>query len=100
MLVLGVILGMLFGNIMQAYFLDLISHPGVFAVAGMAGMFASTVRAPLTGFVLAVEMTSNFELTLPLIITTVTASVVTAMLGNPAIYSSLLKRTLASAKKV
>ena len=98
MLTLGVILGMFFGNIAQIYFPALISHPGVFAVAGMAGIFASTVRAPLTGLVLAIEMTSNFELVLPLIVTTVTASVCTALLGNKPIYTTLLDRTLQNAK--
>ncbi len=93
LLALGVVFGMLFGGIMQQYFPELISYPGVFAVAGMAGIFASTVRAPLTGLVLAVEMTSNFELILPLIITTVTASLVTAQLGNQPIYTTLLERT-------
>ena len=98
MLTLGVILGMLFGIIMQHYFPDLISHPGVFAIAGMAGIFSATVRAPLTGLVLAIEMTSNYELILPLIVTTVTASVFTALLGNKPIYTTLLKRTLANTK--
>ena len=94
LLTLGVILGMLYGGVMQHYFPDLISHPGIFAVAGMAGIFAATVRAPLTGLVLAVEMTLNFELILPLIITTITASVVTVLLGNKPIYTTLLKRTI------
>ncbi len=60
---------------MKHYFTDLISHPGVYAIAGMAGIFSATVRAPLTGLVLAIEMTSNYELILPLIVTTVIASV-------------------------
>lgn len=98
MLALGVVFGMLFGSVAQYCFPGLDLHPGVFAVAGMAGIFASTVRAPLTGLVLAVEMTSNYELILPLIITTVTASVVTAQLGNEPIYTTLLKRTLANSK--
>jgi len=98
MLALGVVFGMLFGSVMQHYFPDLVSHPGIYAVAGMAGIFASTVRAPLTGLVLAIEMTSNYELILPLIITTVTASVITAQLGNEPIYTTLLKRTLANSK--
>ncbi|MCF6168300.1 H(+)/Cl(-) exchange transporter ClcA [Lutibacter sp.] len=96
LLTLGVILGMLYGGVMQHYFPDLISHPGIFAVAGMAGIFASTVRAPLTGLVLAVEMTLNFELILPLIITTITASVITVLLGNKPIYATLLKRTISN----
>ncbi|MDW5288657.1 H(+)/Cl(-) exchange transporter ClcA [Formosa sp. PL04] len=62
LLTLGVILGMWFGIIAQNLFPDIILHAGVFAVAGMAGIFASTVRAPITGLMLAIEMTSNFEL--------------------------------------
>lgn len=96
MLVLGVTFGMLFGTIMHGLFPEMVHHPGIFAVAGMAGIFASTVRAPLTGLVLAVEMTFNFELILPLIITTITASVVTSQLGNEPIYTLLLKRTLSN----
>jgi len=98
LLTLGVAFGMLFGSVTQLYFPELIVHPGVFAIAGMAGIFAATVRAPLTGLVLAVEMTSNYELILPLIVVTVTASLVTAQLGNVPIYTTLLKRTLTRAK--
>jgi len=94
LLALGVVFGMFFGNIAHLYFPDIITNPGIFAVAGMAGIFASTVRAPLTGLVLAVEMTSNYEMILPLILTAVTASVVTAQLGNEPIYTTLLKRTV------
>ena len=99
MLTLGVIFGMFFGTSMQHYFPDLISHPGVYAIAGMAGIFSATVRAPLTGLVLAIEMTSNYELILPLIVTTVIASVFTALLGNEPIYTTLLKRTLENSKQ-
>ncbi|MBI1223413.1 MAG: H(+)/Cl(-) exchange transporter ClcA [Bacteroidetes bacterium] len=94
MLTLGLILGMSFGTVMQEYFPDFISYPAIFAIAGMAAIFASTVGAPLTGLVLAIEMTSNFELILPLIITTVAATVGTALLGNKPIYATLLQRTL------
>ncbi len=94
MLVIGVTFGLIFGVVMHNLLPDIVHHPGIFAVAGMAGIFASTVRAPLTGLVLAVEMTFNFELILPLIITTVTASVITTQLGNKPIYTVLLHRTL------
>jgi CIC family chloride channel protein len=83
---------MLFGIVSQYYFPELVTHPGIFAVAGMAGIFAATVRAPITGLVLAVEMTANYELILPLIVITVTASLITAQLGNEAIYATLLRR--------
>lgn len=94
LLAIGVLTGILFGAATQEYFPGLVQNPGIFAVAGMAGIFAATIRAPLTGLILAVEMTSNFELILPLIFTSVTASLFTTMLGNQPIYTTLLERTL------
>ncbi|WP_158976541.1 H(+)/Cl(-) exchange transporter ClcA [Cellulophaga sp. L1A9] len=99
LITLGIILGMLFGGIAQYFFPDLVPDPAIFGVAGMAGIFASTIRAPLTGLALSVEMTANYELILPLIFTAVTASVCTTMLGNAPIYATLLKRTLDNEKK-
>ncbi|WP_324028112.1 H(+)/Cl(-) exchange transporter ClcA [Maribacter sp. BPC-D8] len=94
LITLGVISGMLFGGLAQYFFPDLVTDPAIFGVAGMAGIFASTIRAPLTGLALSVEMTANYELILPLIFTAVTASVCTTILGNGPIYSILLKRVL------
>ncbi|MEP2240200.1 MAG: H(+)/Cl(-) exchange transporter ClcA [Maribacter sp.] len=94
LITLGVISGMLFGGLAQFFFTDLVTDPAIFGVAGMAGIFASTIRAPLTGLALSVEMTANYELILPLIFTAVTASVCTTILGNDPIYSILLKRVL------
>lgn len=93
LLAVGIAFGMMYGNLLHYFLPQLISHPGIFALAGMAGIFASTVRAPLTGLVLAVEMTSNYEMILPLILTTVTASALTTQLGNQPIYTTLLKRS-------
>ncbi len=98
LLSLGVLLGMFFGNIVHLQFPDIISSPGIFAVAGMAGIFAATVRAPLTGLILAAEMTSNFELLLPLIFTVASASLFTTMFGNQPIYTTLLNRTIEKSK--
>lgn len=42
---------------------------GTFAIAGMGALMAASVRAPLTGIVLVLEMTDNYQLILPMIIT-------------------------------
>ncbi len=94
MLALGVVFGMFFGGVMTNYFPDLVEHQGVFAVAGMAAIFASTVRAPITGMILAVEMTSNYQLILPLLFTVLTASLFTTLFGNKPIYTVLLELTI------
>jgi CIC family chloride channel protein len=43
---------------------------------------------------LAVEMTSDFQMVLPLIFTCFIASTMTTILGNQPVYSILLKRVL------
>jgi CIC family chloride channel protein len=58
----------------------------------MAAFFAATVRAPLTGIALAVEMTGNFDQVLPLILTCVAAGLAAQALGGRPIYELLLER--------
>jgi CIC family chloride channel protein len=98
MLALGTLFGMFYGNAAQHFFPELISHPGVFAVAGMGALFAATVRAPITGVVLVIEMTGNYHMILPLLITTLGATLLAQVMGGQPIYSQLLHRTLKKEK--
>lgn len=67
---------------------------GTFAIAGMGALFAASVRAALTGIVLRLEMTDNYQLILPMIITCLGTTLVAQFLGGKPLYSSLLARTL------
>ncbi len=98
MLALGTLFGMWYGNFAHFLLPDMVVQPEIFAVAGMAALFCATVRAPLTGIVLTIEMTGNYWLILPLIITCMTASIVAQGLGGRPIYTVLLKRTIDLAK--
>lgn len=93
MLALGTLAGMAFGSQVAGSWPGGL-EPGMFAVAGMAALFSATVRAPLTGIALAVEMTSDFAQILPLILTCLTATFVAEALGGRPIYAMLLERTL------
>lgn len=94
MLALGTLLGLAVSYILQLIPMDVTVHPGMFAVAGMGALFAAVVRAPVTGIVLVVEMTQNYMLILPLMVTCLTATTVVQLAGNPPIYTQLLHRTL------
>ncbi|WP_217512312.1 H(+)/Cl(-) exchange transporter ClcA [Vibrio metschnikovii] len=98
MLALGTLFGYAFGLIVQSWFPELNIEPGMFAIAGMGALFAATVRAPITGILLVIEMTNNYYLILPLIITSLGAVIFAQLLGGKPIYSQLLHRTIKKEK--
>src|SRR5205085_1154648 len=65
-----------------------------FAVVGMAALFTAIVRAPLTGIVLLLEMTSSYPLMLPLLAACFVAYAVADLLHDRPIYEALLERDL------
>jgi len=92
---MGTLFGVTFGQLFARTLPNVAIHPDVFAVAGMGALFAATVRAPVTGIVLAVEMTGNYGQIVPLMLTCVAATVVAHGLGGRPIYTVLLERALA-----
>jgi len=60
----------------------------------MGAFFAAVVRAPLTGIILTAEMTGNFTLILPLMLTCMAATITAHGLGTKPIYTALLERDL------
>ena len=99
MLALGTLFGMWYGNIAHGFLPGVDITPEMFAVAGMAALFCATVRAPLTGIAITIEMTGNYFLILPLILTCLTATLVAEGLGGKPVYTLLLKRALSIARK-
>jgi CIC family chloride channel protein len=94
LLLLGASSGALFAGIVNHF----LPHQSVSAVAcaivGMGALFSATVRAPLTGIVLTVEMTGRADLTLGLLGASVVAMVVAMLLQSEPIYDSLKRRML------
>ena len=89
MLVLGAQLGLIYGRICQFIFPGLELQPVGFAVVGIAAFFTGVVRAPLTGIVLATEMTANVELLLPMLGACFAAMLAPTLLRSAPIYDSL-----------
>ncbi|WP_200552617.1 H(+)/Cl(-) exchange transporter ClcA [Kosakonia sp. LAM2021] len=95
MLALGTVLGMAFGSASAVIFPHYQLDAGTFAIAGMGALLAASLRAPLTGIVLVLEMTDNYQLILPMIITCLGATLLAQFLGGKPLYSAILARTLA-----
>ncbi len=94
MLVLGAQLGLIYGRICQFIFPGLELQPVGFAVVGIAAFFTGVVRAPLTGIVLATEMTANVELLLPMLGACFAAMLAPSLLRSAPIYDSLRELAL------
>lgn len=94
LLVIGAQTGLFFGLLMQRAVPNTVQHPAVFAIVGMAALFAAIVRAPLTGIVLIVEMTESYSLMLPLLLTCFVAYLTADVLRDQPIYEALLERDL------
>jgi chloride channel protein, CIC family len=90
-LVLGALLGWGVGESTQFLFPEFKVDSKLFAVVGMAAYFSGIVQAPLTGIVLIIEMTQDYELILPLFIACFTAFLVSDWMGSSPIYEALLK---------
>ncbi|KFC07627.1 H+/Cl- exchange transporter [Trabulsiella guamensis ATCC 49490] len=95
MLALGTLFGTAFGMAAAVSFPAYQLDAGTFAIAGMGALLAASLRAPLTGIVLVLEMTDNYQLILPMIITCLGATLLAQFLGGKPLYSSILARTLA-----
>lgn len=96
MLALGTLWGVFFGEAASRLLPGASVPANAFAVAGMGALFAATVRAPLTGMVLILEMTANYSLTLPLMVSCIAAAVTAEALGARPVYRVLLERALSS----
>jgi CIC family chloride channel protein len=94
---LAVCVGLAFGEAARLLLPEIGIDPLVFAICAMGGLFAASVRAPIVGVALTLELTGSYALVLPVMLTCVTADIVARACGGRAIYSQLLDRTLAAA---
>ncbi|MGL5742356.1 MAG: H(+)/Cl(-) exchange transporter ClcA [Legionella sp.] len=91
---LGTLLGLAMFRVLEVLHIDFLTQPGMFAVAGMAALFAAATRSPITGAVLVVEMTHNYDLIFPVMMACITAAIVLQLMQNAPIYEQLLQRAL------
>lgn len=71
-LYIGTMLGGAFGvAVARIAPASVVGDVGAYAIAGMAAMLASIVRAPITSIVLVFELTNDYHLIVPIMLTTV-----------------------------
>ena len=97
MLVMGSDLGLLVGLLGAAAVPSLTPDVAGMALIGMAAFFTSSVRAPVTGLILATEMTRSVNLLPQMLGACAMAMLVATMLKSEPIYDSLTARAVRNA---
>jgi len=88
-LILGAALGSLVGICEHSLLHG--SAPVTYALAGMGTFFGAVVRVPITGIVIVFEMTTDFNLVLPLMIGSAVAYLVAEQVVPGSLYDRLLE---------
>jgi CIC family chloride channel protein len=91
-LFIGATLGGAYGVGAEVLFPGAHLAPGALALVGMAGLVAGATHAPLTALMMVFEITGDYGLILPLMLTSVIAYVVARRLHPENIYSEWLVR--------
>ncbi|MDG2022542.1 MAG: chloride channel protein [Phycisphaerales bacterium] len=89
-LVVGAIVGSLFGLLVvqTGWFPNV--NPAHFALVGMAAMVAATTHAPMTGVMLVYEITQTYSLIVPLMLCAVLSVIVGRLLYRESVYTAEL----------
>lgn len=93
LLAVGALWGLLFVGVFGGMWPGDVSTLAVpMALVGMAAFFAATVRAPVTGMVLVVEMTATTAVLVPIMAATAAAVLAASLVRSAPIYDSLRER--------
>jgi CIC family chloride channel protein len=94
-LFMGAMLGFFFGQGVHALFPDITATPGAYALVAMGGLVAGTTRAPITAIIIVFELTNDYNIILPLMITCIISVILSAKLTRESIYTlKLLLRNI------
>jgi len=92
-LFIGSMLGGATGVIIHSLFPEITASSGAYALVGMAAMVAATTHAPVTAVLIIFEMTTEYTIILPLMITSIIAMVISSrLLDGSNIYTLKLIR--------
>lgn len=86
-LFMGAMLGAFFGHFVHSYFPDITAEPGAYALVAMGGLVAGTTRAPVTAIIIVFELTNDYNIILPLMVTVVISSILSSKLSRESIYT-------------
>lgn len=91
-LFIGSMLGSSFGLLINYLFPALNISPGAYSLVGMGAVFAGAAQAPITAIMILFEMTGDYKIILPLMITCVISTLMVKQMSRDSIYTLKLIR--------
>ena len=94
-LFMGAMMGSFFGSFVHFLFPLITATPGAYALVAMGGLVAGTTRAPITAIIIVFELTNDYRIILPLMITCIISTIISTRLTRESIYTlKLLLRNI------
>jgi CIC family chloride channel protein len=91
-LFLGAMIGGFFGSLAHQAFPAVTASSAAYAIVGMGAVVAGTTHGPLTAILILFEMTGNYKIILPLMITCIISNLAAGQLLKDSIYTLKLTR--------
>jgi CIC family chloride channel protein len=90
-LFLGAMLGSFFGSLLDLLFPELNISPGAYALVAMGGVVAAATHGPIAAILIIFEMSGDYKIMLPLMITCIISTVLAMKIRKESIYTLKLK---------
>ena len=91
-LFLGVMAGGFFGAVVHQLFPTVTASPGAYSIVGMGAVVSATTHGPLSAILILFEMTGNYKIILPLMLSCIVATIFAGQLMKDSIYTLKLSR--------
>lgn len=91
-LFMGAMLGSAFGQGMGVLLPDATAAPGAYAMVAMAAVFAAAGQAPISAILILFEMTNDYRIILPLMLSCIVATTLYSLIQRDSIYAVKIRR--------
>jgi CIC family chloride channel protein len=91
-LFIGAMMGGVYGHVVHYLFPSVTASPGAYSLVGMGAIVAGTTHAPITSILILFELTDDYRIILPLMMTCILSALTASQLKRESIYTMKLVR--------
>jgi len=91
-LFIGAMMGGIYGHVVHALFPSVTAPSGAYSLVGMGAIVAGTTHAPITSILILFELTDDYRIILPLMMTCIISALTASQLKRESIYTMKLVR--------